>query len=164
MVAGTGGQVQPANRLFEQAATGGIQAGHLFQAGLPEAGIGLAAAGQLPPARGNDACPDLFRRFRAGAFGEQFILRQARHLDMQVDAVQERTGQARAVAGDGFGINSTPRAVAVVATGQARGCQQLETGETRPGVRPEIRCSPIAAACPQHIALPFGHQEQHAGG
>src|SRR5690606_1025972 len=63
---------------------------------VAEPGVGLAAARELARARGGDPRRDRRARF-AGLCGAQLGMRDARHFEFQVDAVEQRARQARAV-------------------------------------------------------------------
>ena len=65
--------------------------------GLANRRIGLAGASLLPIARGHHPRADRQRVLAARRIAAHFVRRQARHRDLQVDAVEQRPGQARAV-------------------------------------------------------------------
>jgi hypothetical protein len=59
---------------------------------------GVAEARALPLARGDDARPGRRRLLVRRLFSRERGDQHARHLHVQVDAVEQRTGDARAVA------------------------------------------------------------------
>jgi hypothetical protein len=82
-----------------------------------EPGVGHALAGQRAVACTGHALSDHRRRF-AGRQGHQLRRRQRLHLDAQVDAVQQRARQPRAVTNDLIWL-----AAATAAGGWAHGGQ-----------------------------------------
>lgn len=107
------GQLQSLHRLFKQVAVSGGQRAVPQRFRLPEMSVGLARTLQLsatclhhPLAYGGAA-------FTCAGIAAQFARRQAWHLQVQVNAIQQRAGNACAVAADAVGrATAAPAAVA----------------------------------------------------
>src|SRR5690606_13701206 len=91
---------QRLDRAFEQGLVGRTQATGLGGGGLRESRVGAAAAPALDFARRLDPGADRRATFAGRRVRPQFRGRQARYLDVQVDAVEQRAGDPRAVALD----------------------------------------------------------------
>ena len=122
-------QIQSGDRLLEQRFPGGIRSAELFDFLCAEPGIGLALPRHLTCTRRLHAVAyDVAGLTCAGL--HQFVLRQRGHVDLDVDAVEQRPGNACAVARDlvrrvaaGLG-----RVTEIAAGTGVHRCDQLEAG------------------------------------
>ena len=99
---GPGGEPEASDGLVEQVGGSGVQAAVFFYILGAHLGIAVNLGGtckplSLPHSCLVDANADGSRRL-TGRLTDQFLDRDRRHLDMHVDAVQERPGETAAVA------------------------------------------------------------------
>jgi len=129
-VQGARRQAQAVDGVFQQRFVARLQAAVAQGLAVAELAVGAAGARQLalprllhPGAHGGAA-------FAGGGIGAQRLWRQARYVHVQVDAVQQRTGDARAVAADAVvAAAATAAGVAGPAAGAGvHRCDQLEAG------------------------------------
>lgn len=103
-VVGARGEAEALHRLLEQVALGPFQGGVLAQLGRAHRGVAptvaLAEATSLDGAGGLDTRAHGGRRF-AGLGGTELVDAEGGRLDLDVDAVEQRAGDAVAVALDG---------------------------------------------------------------
>lgn len=115
---GAGGEPKPIDGAFEQFLVRVAQAAQLQRVRLAELGIEPAAAGDLADA----GLLHPRAHLRAGLAGHrirpQFAGWQPRYLHVQIDAIQQRTGNAAAIALDDIGrAAAAPAAIARPAAG-----------------------------------------------
>jgi len=98
---GPGRQAEPVSDHLEQGLSFSVGLTEALQLARAHAGVAvnpeIFQAGLLDATGGFDAGTDVGAGFN-GSVGCQFLVVDAGHLDMQVDAIQQRPGQAGAVA------------------------------------------------------------------
>src|SRR5450432_3273179 len=101
-VIGARGQAESIQRAFEQAAIGSSKFAIALRFAVAQCGIWFAGALLLALTRGDD--PGTHRRtgFAGSASRAEFAQRHARYFDLQVDAIEQGPGHARAIASHRF--------------------------------------------------------------
>ncbi len=91
-------QAELVQRAFEQGSIARRQCAVTLHFAMRERGIRLARTPNLQIARGDHASAHTRTGLAARAARAEFDQRHARYLDLQIDAIEERTGDARTVA------------------------------------------------------------------
>lgn len=126
-VIAAGGELKFAHGVLEQLRALAVRQAMAVDVAGFERGIGFALPLSLQGVGGGDARPDRRRSF-SGVAGGQLGFGDGGNVDMQVDSVEQRSGEFAPVAADLFGGAATARLAEIAAGTGVHGGDQLKAG------------------------------------